>query len=476
MTHPSNQSEIIAKRREYVLQSYKTAIAANEEGFVQGDDMATSEYIYPNQMEDAINIVNMFYIEKCRVISIQKKTKIGADGLMIAIATLITTHIDDEFVVNRNNVRFLTGMSNTDWEKDMIRKAPCCFKDKIFHHGKLKQTKKELQNISNSLIIIDEIDTGNKEGSVLHNLLKDSGILDVKHMEEHNNLFLFISATMIKELYDLYRWGDNIHKRYKMTIPESYIGHKYFLDKKIIKDYYDLSKRESADRWVREDIIDNYGEDYRVHIVRVKGEKGKGNVNMVQDACIRKGVLFKNHTSKDRLSPEEISKFFKEPLKQHIVLGIKGLFRRANLIPNSWKLRIGATHELCTNKTDNNVQIQGLPGRMTGYWRDIIEGGHKTGPYRTSLVAIKEYENVYEDPFGDNDYQTAGYTKKKGNVVAKGTMLAAKNIPNLNPINLPVVEDEKRIPVKMIIEDNELLKKIIDLNTNKRKNKNISFF
>lgn len=458
MAHPR---EIISRMREYVLQSYQTAIAANREGFAQGDDMATSAYIYPNQMEDAFNIVNMFYQKKCRVISIQKKTKVGADGLMIEIAKLLTTHIDDEFVVNRNNVRFLTGMSNADWEKNMIRKAPCCFKGKIFHHGKLKQTIKELQNISNSLIIIDEIDTGNKEGSVLHNLLKDSGILDVKHMEEHNNLFVFISATMIKELYDLYSWG-KLHELYKMTIPASYIGHKDFLEKKIIQDYYDLSKRETADRWVREDIIDNYGEDYRVHIVRVKGEKGKGNVNTVQDACIRKGVLFKNHTSKDRLSPEEISSLFKEPLKQHIVLGIKGLFRRANLIPNSWKLRIGATHELWTKTIDNNVQIQGLPGRMSGYWRDVIEGGHKTGPYRTSIKAIEEYENAYENPFGANDYQCTGFKKKKGIVSSsKPTMLTAKNIPNLNPVNFPVVEDKTDEKLYRIYKSEETMRSVL---------------
>jgi hypothetical protein len=98
-------------------------------------------------MEDAFNIVNMFYQKKCRVISIQKKTKVGADGLMIEIAKLLTTHNDDEFVVNSNNVRILTGMSNAGWEKDMICKAPGCFKDKIFHHGKLtlKQLKKEMQ-------------------------------------------------------------------------------------------------------------------------------------------------------------------------------------------------------------------------------------------------------------------------------------------------------------------------------------------
>ena len=456
MTHQSTKSEVISARREDVLQSYKSAIATNYRLFKEGDDTATSEYIYPNQMEDAFNIVNMFYQKKCRVISIQKKTKVGADGLMIEIAKLLTTHIDDEFVVNPNNVRILTGMSNAGWEKDMICKAPSCFKEKIFHHGKLKQSKKDLQNISNSLIIIDEIDTGDKEKQVLHTLLKDSGILDVKHMEEHNNLFVFISATMIKELYDLYSWGE-LHELYKMTIPASYIGHKDFLEKKIIKEFYSLNKKETADKWVREDIIENYGNDYRVHIVRVN----ESNVGTVQDACIRKGVLFKNHTSKDRLSSEEISSLFKEPLKQHIVLGIKGLFRRANLIPNSWKLRIGATHELWTKTIDNNVQIQGLPGRMSGYWRDVIEGGHKTGPYRTSIKAIEEYENAYENPFGANDYQCAGFKKKKGKVFAKPTMLTAKNIPNLNPVNFPVVEDKTDEKLYRIYKSEETMRSVL---------------
>ena len=434
----ARQTEIISARRENVLQSYKSAVALNHMLFCEGDDTATAEYIFDNQRDDANKIVDLFHNKNCRVISIQKKTKVGADGLMIEIAKLLTTHIDDDFVVNPNNVRILTGMSNAGWEKDMKDKAPSCFKDKIFHHGQLKNAG--LQNISNSLIIIDEIDTGDGEVSVLQGILKDAGILDAKHIVENNNRFVFISATMIKELYDLYRWGD-LHELYKMTIPTAYIGHKDFLDKGIVKDYYDLSKKESADRWVREDIIENYGEDYRVHIVRVKGNKGKGNADMVQDACIRKGVLFKNHTSKERLSPEEISSFFKEPLKQHIVIGIKGLFRRANLIPNRWKLRIGATHELWTKTVDNSVQIQGLTGRMSGYWREVIEGGHKTGPYRTSTKAIDEYEKAYNDPFGANDYQTAGFNKKKGQVRAKTTMLTAKNIPNLEPVDLPVVDN-----------------------------------
>jgi hypothetical protein len=450
----SYSTELINSRREDVLKAYDSAKATNHRLFLEGDDKATSEYIFPNQMEDAQNIVDKFYKNKRRVISIQKKTKVGADGLMIEIAKLLTTHIDDKFVLNPANVRILTGMSNAGWEKDMIDKAPNCFKDKIFHHGKLSRA--ELANIHNGLFIIDEIDTGDKEYQVLHTTLKEAGVLDVKHMEEHNNRFVFISATMIKELYDLYRWGE-LHELYKMTIPSSYFGHKDFLDKGIVKEFYSLSYKENADKWVQEDILNHYGNNYRVHLVRVTAKC----VNIVHNACIRKGVTFRNHTSTDRLSEIQINEFFKEPLTQHIVLGVKGFFRRANLIPNRWKLRIGATHELYTKVVDNNVQIQGLTGRMTGYWRDVIEGGYKTGPHRTSIKAIEEYEKTYLDPFGTNSYQTAGFKKKKGKVSAEPTMLSSKHIQNLEIVDLPAVQEEK-IDSKLyrIYSDEEVVRSV----------------
>lgn len=431
----SYSADLISARRDSVLQAYNAARAENYLRFLEGDDKATAEYIFPNQMEDANNIVDKFYKNNNRVISIQKKTKVGADGLMIEIAKLLTTHIDDKFVVNPSNVRIITGMSNAGWEKDMIDKAPICFKDKIFHHGKLSRS--DLTKLQNGLIIIDEIDTGDKEYQVLHTTLKEAGVLDVEHMKKHNNRFVFISATMIKELYDLYRWGE-LHELYKMTIPASYIGHKDFLDKKIVKEFYPMNTKDKAEKWVQEDIIYHYGSDYRVHLVRVSGKI----VDVVQNACIRKGVMFRNHTSTDRLSEEEIKEFFGEPLTQHIVLGVKGFFRRANLIPNRWKLRIGATHELYTKKVDNNVQIQGLTGRMTGYWRDMIDKGHKTGPHRTSIKAIDEYEATYTDPFGTNSYQTAGFKKNKGKVVADPTMLSAKHVENLEAIDLPEMKDD----------------------------------
>jgi hypothetical protein len=84
---------------------------------------------------------------------------------------------------------------------------------------------------------------------------------------------------------------------------------------------------------------------------------------------------------------------------------------------------------------------------MTGYWRGDIEAGHKTGPHRTSIKAIEEYERTYLDPFGTNSYQTAGFKKRKGKVSADPTMLSPKHIQNLEAVDLPVVRQKGSTPI-----------------------------
>jgi hypothetical protein len=99
---------------------------------------------------------------------------------------------------------------------------------------------------------------------------------------------------------------------------------------------------------------------------------------------------------------------------------------------------------LWTKKVDNNVQIQGFPGRMCGYWAEIIEGGHKTGPYRTSIQAVEEYERSFVDPFAKSKYNCAGFSKNKRGVVAITTdsLVSANNIDGLDPVVAQVDNDK----------------------------------
>lgn len=435
-----NTNPNLSIRRDYVVNSFKAQESKNLYEYSQGNIKATSKYIYDNQKSDAHEITDRFYKNNYRVVSVNKRTKVGADGLMIMVMYLMATHCDDDFVLNPSNVLILTGMSNTTWEKDMKEKLPECFKDNVYHHGKLTKAKKKLRNLKNSLIIIDEIDTGNKEDQKLHTLLRNEGIMDAKHMIENNNRFVVISATMMHELYELYTWGPELYTPYTMEIPPEYIGHGDFLKMDVIQEFYPLNTKKNVERWIDEDILDNYKSDYRVHIVRMENQ----NISKMEHACIKKGVEFRLNTSDDRLTDEDNRELFEKPLSKHVVICIKGFFRRATLIPNKYKLRIGAIHErYVSSRVDFNVQVQGLPGRMTGYWKDDIEKGHKIGPYRTSKKAIEAYEKCIEDPYGVNSYYTRNFNKKNGKVKnMKQTMLSSNNIDNLEPIGLPVAENK----------------------------------
>jgi hypothetical protein len=329
----------------------------------------------------------------------------------------MATHKDENLNVLPKDIRILTGMNNLAWEEELKNKVPACLENQIFHHGKLNHSK--MKNLRNALIIIDEIDTGDKQFQNLHMILRDSGIMDITTMVERNIRFVFTSATILRELYDLDNWG-HIHCHYRMTIPPNYIGHKEFLEKGLIQEFFPIETIDDAIRWIKEDILDRYGKDSRVHMIRLKNyqqkDKRLSNAYFIRRACIQNGIIFKEHNSSNRISDSEMLQLFEKPLQRHVVIGIKGFFRRSNLIPNAWKRKIGAMHETWTRQVDNNVQVQGLCGRMSGYWKETLDEGHLTGPYRTSIKAIKQYEETYEDPFGENSYNATGFIKKNGKV------------------------------------------------------------
>lgn len=436
-----NEKDIIATRREVVKKAYEFAKEINKELFLSGDDRGTEKYIYDNQILDALNIVNIFNNNNnIIVVSITKRTKVGMDGLMIEIANQFCTHPDDNFVINYNNVRFITGMSNKSWEEDFKKKVPQCFEKKIYHHGQLDNC--DFTNLKNGLIVIDEIDSGDKETQRLHKTLYKAGITDVNKLREKNTKLIVVSATMLTQLKELFKWGDS-HQNYQMKVPDNYISHMDFLEKGIIIDFKPIKSVKDADDILKEDIINKYKTDYRVHIIRLTNDIE----NYYVTACINNNILYKKHTSDDRLSEEEVKEYFKSNLTQHIVLGIKGFFRRANLIPNSWKLRIGAVHELFTEKTNISVQIQGLPGRMTGYWKDIIEKGHITGPYRTSIDAIKNYEKIIKDPLNHNV-----------KLEISSTFIKPENF-KFDPNEIINITN-KSIPIKLDILDNGILEEL----------------
>jgi hypothetical protein len=436
----TKEQKLKNSRRSKVQNDYDSAVADNNVKFLEGVESVSEFYTYPNQKEDAFNICNEIYNNNRRVISISKRVKVGADGLIIEIAKNLGTHIDDNFVKSPNDMLILTGMSNISWEEQMIEKCPLFLKDKIFHHGKLNKSKKNLRKMKNAVIFIDEYDTATGEGQQLHNLLKDENLLDVDFLTENNIIFIFISATFLKQLYTLYKWGD-LHINYVMTVPPNYIGHGDFFELEMAKEWYSLNNQNNCEKWIKEDIIENYGNDFRIHVVA----SSLTTVNHIIKACNNNNIDFRNHNSDDRIPLNELSELFNTPLKKHFVLILKKFYSRADFIPNKWKLKIGASMALFVpGKINVNNLIQAFIGRMCGYWKnEFIENDHKTGPHRTSMEAIKNYEQTIINPFGNNSYSAPGFNKKNGIIKSlKPILFSPHNIKNLEEVDLPIVEGD----------------------------------
>lgn len=388
-------------QRQRVNANLESAIADNYFAYKRGDPFASAQYIYPNQESDANRIMAHFRQGK-QVISVQKRTKIGADGLMTYLCCQMTS-CEEGLIIDVDNVFILTGMSNKLWESSMIDKSPSFLKKQIFHHGKLN--KINFNKEGPKLIVIDEIDVGDKKKQKLHKLLESANLLDLTYLQENNIYMVFISATIIKELACVKKWGD-IHTNIIMQVPPEYVSIKYLYDKNMVKEYFKISSVAFAIYWIEEDIIKHFGDDYRVHLIACDPKTSQNIVN----ACMEyEKVEALYHNSDDRMDTDTLNQYFLGKRTKHTIIMVKKFYSRANLIPNEWKRNIGSIMDRWTNNPDYNVLNQGLVRRMTGFWKKIIEDGHKMGIYRTSIASVLEYEKAYDDPNGNHEYVANGY-------------------------------------------------------------------
>lgn len=425
--------------------------------------MANDEYIFQNQYEDAERIINLFKSDdEPLIVSVKKEVKLGANGLILALVKLMCTDPDDKFVINRENIRVLTGMSNCAWEYELREEAPDFLIEnktpKILHHGKLTagNLKEFADNtVDGGLLIIDEIDTATQKGQRLDDCLKDAGLKDIEFLRKKRIYIVVISATIAKQLCELSNWGD-VHEQVTMSVPKSYAGLKYFAEKGIIAESagYDMGVPESLRKWLKEDVLDNYEHDYRVHLVRLprrrKGPNGHREepYKALERECKRLNIGIGEFNGTLGVAQREPRwrEAFDEIQKgnRHYVMALKpgGLLKRATRIAECDKRLIGAIVLSPAKKPDYNVISQDLIGRMCGHWKALLDKGHKVGPIRVPLEAIHGYIKEHNDE--PCEYKTRNYaTNSDGNVVkCTPSALDARSIKNL-----PIEESQLGVPM-----------------------------
>ena len=467
------QDEIIKLNnasRELVQSAYEFKEKENKVRNLKKDPRAGKSYTYHNQKNDAYTIWSLFCQNPLtRIISVKKRTKVGCDGLMIELIYSFCVKSYENFsnnplenmFVNYEDVVLVTPMNNVDWQDEFKAKVPSCITH-IYHHGKLHQCEK-LKTLRNGLILIDEADVGNKKDQVLDNKLSEAGnVLSIESLLERNNRVVCISATMVKEFIELEKWK-NYHKGITMTIPSDYVSHKELLEKNMIQEWFDINSVNKAKLWIYEDILLQF-KDPKVNFIRGTDKTKEYLFKAVKEINEKypNSLEIYVHDSDSRLSEEKLTEIFEGRRTKHVIIFVKGFYRRANLIPNKWKENIGAVMEYKTEKVDVDVQIQGLSGRMTGYIRELIDKGWRC-IIRTSIEAIKNYEAMYNGEI--TSYSTSSMTiDRHGRITSIEDSIFSPKYQNLIEGDIDYNErfkDVETIPVKIVITEEEYKSNVV---------------
>ena len=464
-----NCDEDYIKYRSYDYDEILSSFTAREKELRSKHRRDPSwKYIYQNQEVDAYKILELFTQKKLIGVGVRKLVKVGATGLITSIFRSFGLHNHDYFVVNPENMLCLTGFNSQTWEKDMKAFLPSFMTDNIYHHGKLKRIQERLKTIRNGLIIIDELDVGSKQKSVLHNLLKSARLWNVENIKERNMRFVFISASGFSEFAEFENWGSHYEKM-SMTIPKEYSGIKYFDEKGMYLPNYPVKTENDVTRWINEDILP-YGTDYRLHEIRID-TKSKTLVSIIKACCLKHDIHVVLHTSKTNQDYTKLVEKL-ETMNQHIIIILKELNYRSVLYPLYVKLKIGARMGRFSKSPSMDTIAQNQ--RMCGYGlKSYFEKKYRFGPFRENMSMIRQYIEWSE---GSENIKYSG--RRKRHLMYEPKIIGAVGIDKkeMNENKEPIIKKCNSHEEAKEYYNKELKNKLKGRGPNKRRPNNEGYY
>ena len=436
------------------------------------------KYLHTPQLETAEKIFNLFMFPYLLAVFVFALTQSGKTGLMIAIIKLWAekcgkgdTHIDME------NIYIITGLSSTDWKEQTLKRMPGFLKENIFHRGGLNRKKnsfwKAIKGKKNCLILIDEVQIAST-GTTIKKAFEKCGILDTQYCFENDIKIVEVTATPDGIGIDLAKevceggWPKKNYCYLSMPADEGHTSQFTYLDtlddpNKQTRLYqyedlvnyrggedYDDAKSEQNIREIKQTYHTHFDNQPKYILIRVNtqhGEKTKENLKKVFPVSECNYLEYNSKIKKRNWShwngPEDEADFKVdinkdlldiEPEKLTIVL-VKDMLRAAKTLT---KHHIGIVYERAAKKDNDSAQIQGLPGRITGYGvtDDIV--------VFTNIDTIRRYKKIHA---ADGNIakanvswnSTSSKTNSQGKVAARGITFHA--VMNKRKRKQPVKEN-----------------------------------
>mgnify|MGYP005992666125 FL=1 len=408
--------ELLEDSKKELLQSFNTLDTRCR---IDGVEM-----YHPNQEATAIEVANTILHDPAVVFQLVKAmTQTGKTGCMLAVIRSCFTLCGCDIKVHPDNIFIITGISSVDWTEQTKKRFPKALKDNVYHRGELKKLAKRLTGLRDVVILMDEVHVASKDEMTISKLLDTTGLKDMDYLRENNINFVEFSATPNKVMEDMNLW-EEYAKQHVMQPGTGYKGVRHQLENGRVFQAQDLFVASDPDRSkmteskyaerkeliqpaydaigeLKEKIVGFY-ELPHYHIIRLptgpkfdtvveRFKKIFGDDDFYHAPC---------HT---KAKENDVQSLIQDIPAKHTLIYIKEHLRCA--VTLNPKENVGVLYERPSGNDD--VMIQGLSGRATGY--DVPD---KMLVY-TNIESITRYMDVWDSGFTDlGDFTYQGMRKK----------------------------------------------------------------
>lgn len=367
---------------------------------------------HQNQRKAANDIISEFTQDRnTLLVAAVGKTQSGKTGVMYSLIMEATnTSIDGYVPVT--NVFVITGLSSNEWKEQTKTRLPEVLRENVFHRSELnKGFVKKIKGKKNILIIVDEIQIASQLKQSLHKSFSD--ILETKYMIENDIKIVEFSATPNGTYGNLEYWEGH-YKTVKIQPGLGYVGHKELYEQGRMFQCQDLTVQGHVEK-LHEKIQETF-DSPKYHIIRTKVGDGQDECVEVFKRVAGEGFNYLYHDSENLESIDNI--LDKEPEK-HTIIFLKEMARCAKTFKKKF---IGVWYERYVKSFNDDVAVQGLAGRATGYDDNGVSIVY------TNLESMKRFIDLWEKDFSPEvpwDSNTTKYSERKKKTLSKKTVNSA---------------------------------------------------
>jgi len=407
--------------------------------------------VYPNQKEAACEILTHYLTGKLLVLLVAQPGT-GKTGTVLEILYRLSTHPDSTQCVKTSNIHIISGMNDTEWQKQFKKNMLPSLATNVDHRSVVLKKKDEIASIRNGIIVTDECHIASGMNQTVSHMLVRAGLTDINVVIDRRVRMLDISATPETVGWDIQKsWGDKA-AIVKLFPGPSYKGFQVMLDEQRIRQAEPLNSMDAVRNIFR--FFENRYSKYSNHTkkyfpMRILKAEWEGNIH---SAIVEFGWECITHNSKDK--QDDIDKRMSTAPTKHTVILIKGFWRASKRLVRT---HVGGSYEQVPDQRDVTSASQGLIARFCDnyeYTGDELNPELRPIHYG-DMEAIKLYLNWFSKgcDYKEADYTSSRIKSKNGRIHSVPSKVHETNIENLleegtDDVAVDTsIPDHRRVPV-----------------------------